>query len=432
MDNTNLSADELLEQAKSSAKLQDVAMSRGYLKQYLTRQHALTWLARVSPDTNEALTAAELALCLDPRDEVAQRAIAAVGGRSNGTLDRRPERHELSTKISLITGMTLAQARATNWPFENTHRPIGELLDSNIKTLKDVLWAYTIANKPELREATRTILLTHLLGAETEHPPKPLQVISGSRYSEQEERRAAVIASFLAGVCLTFCGLLVITGISIFFIAMPLVLKLLTYPLIGLTWRLFHLTEQRIKRAESFRVGRWGEEKIVEQLRAMLDDRWTLIRNFIYPGRKGGDIDLILIGPAGVWVFEVKAYAGKVRNIGDSWERLTKRGWKKLDVHPGHQARTNAVGLKQFLESKELKPGYVQAVVLWASSEASDAEQKGSITAESPQTPIWTTDNLAPQIEDLSLAPAKLAAPLAAQIVDILQSTLVAAKQTTS
>lgn len=431
MDNTNLSADELLEQAKNSARQQDDAMSRGYLLQYLTRQHALTWLARVSSDTNEALTAAELALCLDPGDEVAQRAIAAVGGRSNGTLDRRPERHELSTKISLITGMTLAQARTTDWPFENIHRPIGELLDSNRKTLKDLAWAYTIANKPELREATRTILLTHLLGPETEHPPKPLRVINGSRYSEQEERRAAAVAAFLAGVCLTFCGLLVITGIGSLFIAMPLVLKLLTYPLIGLTWWLFHLMEQRIERAESFRVGRWGEEKIVEQLRAMLDDRWALIRNFVYPGRKGGDIDLILVGPPGVWVFEVKAYAGKVRTIGDTWERLTKRGWKKLDVHPGSQARTNAVGLKQFLESKELKPGYVQAVVLWASSEAADADQKGSITVESPQTPIWTTDNLAPQIEDLSLAPAKLTAPLAAQIVDMLQSTLLAAKQTT-
>ncbi|HEU5097421.1 MAG TPA: hypothetical protein VFU22_00135 [Roseiflexaceae bacterium] len=70
--------------------------------------------------------------------------------------------------------------------------------------------------------------------------------------------------------------------------------------------------------------------------------------------------------------------------------------------------------------------------LLWASSEATDADQCGTISFESPQTPIWTTDNLAPHIEDLSQASAKLADTLISQIVTVLQATLTAAEQTTS
>lgn len=111
--------------------------SRDCLRDFLTQQpaniDALLWLARVSPDPDEAVTAAELALKLDPTNEVAQRAAIAVWKRE-GTLKQPPEQAELRAVIALSTGMTLAQARSVNWRFRGTNRPIGQVLDDKAIT----------------------------------------------------------------------------------------------------------------------------------------------------------------------------------------------------------------------------------------------------------------------------------------------------------
>jgi len=56
--------------------------------------------------------------------------------------------------------------------------------------------------------------------------------------------------------------------------------------------------------------GKEAEEKVVEAL-SRLDDRFRVIRNYRYPG---GDIDVLVIGPSGVFVLEVKRVRGKVKS----------------------------------------------------------------------------------------------------------------------
>lgn len=423
MHNSNLSADELLEQAKISIKNQDNLTARNYLRDYLTRQHSLIWLAHVSSDNNEALTAAELALCLNPDDEVAKRAIATVGGRANATLIQQKGRHELSAKIFVATGMTLGQARATNWPFENIHRPIGELLDDHTKTLKDLAWAFTIAKTPTLREATRTILLTHLLGAEPEQGMRPVRVIDGSRYNERRERSAISLAGLSAGAAITLFGVALILGVVNFWQPLPLLLVLIIYLLLVVSWLLGWQLNRSVQEARNFQVGRWGEEKIVEQLRAILDDRWTIVRNVVWGGRTGGDIDLVLLGPGGILAFEVKTYAGAVRNIGDTWERQTKRGWQTLQTHPGKQARRNAAALQGFLKAHNIAVDWVQPVVLWASSK-DNADQQGQLVVENPKTPVLKIEML--DIHNLELVQhgRTLSNELVTQIAELLRETV--------
>jgi hypothetical protein len=70
-------ADALLEQARSVAQSNNAA-SADCLRQYLAREHVLTWLASVTQNPTEALAAAKLAVCLDPEDEVAWQVIATV------------------------------------------------------------------------------------------------------------------------------------------------------------------------------------------------------------------------------------------------------------------------------------------------------------------------------------------------------------------
>src|SRR5689334_4311207 len=97
--------------------------SRHILRTFLQRDpanvEALLWLAKVSQTEREALAAAELALALQPNNEIAQRAVVAVTQRL-GNKAQPP-----ALDVLRVTGMTVVQARAINWPFRGLHRPVG-------------------------------------------------------------------------------------------------------------------------------------------------------------------------------------------------------------------------------------------------------------------------------------------------------------------
>lgn len=150
---------------------------------------------------------------------------------------------------------------------------------------------------------------------------------------------------------------------------------------------------------ENYRNGRWGEEKIIEQLRIYLDGAWTVYHSFEWPGGEGGDIDLILVGSKGVWALEVKAYSGLIVNEYDTWTR--KGSFNGLPSHPGKQARGNAKRLQRLLDSKGVKIRYVEPVVAWAKSEQDPLEEKGSLIVNSPDTPVWKLDHFEKGIEQL-------------------------------
>ncbi|GAB4211727.1 MAG: hypothetical protein OHK0022_46600 [Roseiflexaceae bacterium] len=456
--------DELLEQARASARQNDHAASRELLRQYLTRQHALTWLARVTTDPEEARAAALLALRLNPDDEIAQRALASVGQPAEPStasittdegpaltealapvevptpaeapaLTETPPLAEPPASITFVTGLTLAEARATIWPFEGRNRTIGDLLDSGAKTLKDIAWAYTAKVSAQVRVACKTILLAELLDQEPAQLPRPLRVIGGSRYTEEQERKALWGMGALSGAMVALCTLCLVVALASIAVLLnglfnrnfpPLAILglVVLYSLIGVMLVLFIPLQRRTERARSFRVGRWGEERIVEQLRGLLDGRWTLLRNVVVPGRAGGDIDLVLVGPPGVWALEVKAYRGLVRNRGDRWERKSRRGWARLAVHPGKQARSSATRLQGLLERGGLKLAWVHPAVIWASSAAPDAEQPGQLLAEAPQTPVWQADHLAASIDALRNHPARLDEAQVDQVVAVVQAAV--------
>jgi hypothetical protein len=64
-----------------------------------------------------------------------------------------------------------------------------------------------------------------------------------------------------------------------------------------------------------------GEERVVNVLAGQLDDSYLLIRHYRLPGDPY-DLDLILIGPAGVWQFEILHFTGLVK---------TDSGWMYWD-----------------------------------------------------------------------------------------------------
>lgn len=78
-------------------------------------------------------------------------------------------------------------------------------------------------------------------------------------------------------------------------------------------------------REDSIRAGRDAEYRVAAELGRVLDDDWVLLRG--YRNRRG-EIDGLLLGPAGLLAYEVKYHNGTVYISGDEWqsERFDKYG----------------------------------------------------------------------------------------------------------
>lgn len=64
--------------------------------------------------------------------------------------------------------------------------------------------------------------------------------------------------------------------------------------------------------------GTEGEDAVLHALRG-LPDAYTAVASFVAPGTRQGDIDLLILGPAGVLVVEIKSYTGRYACHGDAW-----------------------------------------------------------------------------------------------------------------
>src|SRR5260370_29154948 len=91
--------------------------------------------------------------------------------------------------------------------------------------------------------------------------------------------------------------------------------------------------------AGNIRKGLEGEQSVASEL-SYLNDEFLLLNDVMLPGGRG-NIDHILIGPTGVFVFETKNYSGKYVCYGDRWYLQGKR--EKYDVSSvSIQAKNNA------------------------------------------------------------------------------------------
>ena len=74
--------------------------------------------------------------------------------------------------------------------------------------------------------------------------------------------------------------------------------------------------------------GTEGEDAVLHALRG-LPDAYTAIANFVAPGTRQGDLDLLVLGPAGVLVIEIKSYTGRYTCHGDSWFAIHMDGTRQ-------------------------------------------------------------------------------------------------------
>jgi len=182
------------------------------------------------------------------------------------------------------------------------------------------------------------------------------------------------------------------TGVIALIVAVVILLALSVGGLLLFNFLVERLMRKFDEQVAAYRKGQEGEERTVEVLRRNLDGNWNLFRNVTLPGQRN-DIDLVLVGPPGVWALEVKTLAGRYRNIGDRWEFQAGGRWKSLGQNPSLQAQRNARQLANFLRADGIRQ-WVEAAVVWASPES-------SLLVEDPLVAVWPFDRLPEELGNL-------------------------------
>jgi len=90
------------------------------------------------------------------------------------------------------------------------------------------------------------------------------------------------------------------------------------------------LVAKGVKEAWPFWSGHCGETSVRKAL-AKLGPEYVCVTNFVATPSRPGDMDLILFGPFGILIIEVKAYSQPVRCHGEKWSIMKGNGsWKSV------------------------------------------------------------------------------------------------------
>ncbi|MBN1873910.1 MAG: NERD domain-containing protein [Anaerolineae bacterium] len=347
-------------------------------------------------------------------------------------------------------GMSLGQARLISWPYRRLNRPLGELVDMGTVHVKDLRRASWFAKDARLREAARLLLpaATKFRNAQKQKKTKQVQVprpvqgqprqpkskpvpstVSESPVESEQNnngarsqtRRMPIIqgADYLTDqIQRRYQGQLILTAISlvvlflglsgVFYIAVRALIRaeglplwiwpsilVLILPLFWVADRMMELWQEE----QNFRQGHEGEIKVARVLRQGLGGDWVLFRNLQIPGRKQ-DIDMILLGPPGIFALEIKTYSGMYVYHKSEWLRHSMTGWRKMHHNPGKQCRAGAGMLHQYITDTLGHSFWVEPRLVWVGT--------GTLKLESPEVFVWFMDTLLQETDRLRNLPLAL------------------------
>ncbi len=343
------------------------------------------------------------------------------------------------------TAMTVEDARLTAWPFRRLNQSLGALVEAGTVTEKDLRRAAWFAGDARVREAARLLLptamarrrkrakkpksttlsekertLTSSSAAQSDDrnaqyvqggaryqpsPARPMPIIEGADYLVQQIRRrrmthlvllavGALLLLIVFGVLAYGVGrgLLHLGSLQLWFAA-PLLLSL---ALLLWLWQYIH---ELLEELRYFQQGQQGEIMAARLLRQGLNGLWILFRNVRLPGQHE-DIDLVLLGPPGIFAVEVKAYSGHYAYRGQFWFQRAVVGWHRLRRNPGKQARANAGQLHAYIAHTLGRDIWVEPRVLWAGS--------GKLDLRQPEVYVWMLGRLSEETERLRNLPGQV------------------------
>lgn len=318
------------------------------------------------------------------------------------------------------TTLTLAQARAVRWNRPHHERTIGDLLDEGILSHNDIVWGAEKAYRSDLRAACQVILAAHKrppaaatrttrtdtnpsapsaarppapfptidkkpVTTQSAHPPAAPprygpRVIQASDYlsEKKEEHFGLTMYGSGMGVMMIIYG--IASAISALAKGQPIDWVSIIGFLAGLCivgWYIY----QNGRRWRIVHLGLEGEQRIVDLLRNALDSRWTIYRNLKLPNRVA-DLDLVLVGPGGVWAVQVKAFRPAVRYAGGQWQYRASRAWRTIDPRQNPaKVAGQAAQLSQFLAKHGIQRWVETAIAL--------AEPVPERDVQDSAIPVW-------------------------------------------
>lgn len=329
------------------------------------------------------------------------------------------------TAVEGAPPLSLEEARRVRWQVK-PYEPMGRMLDEGRLTRKDLTWAIERAYRDDVRHAARRLLieLDSAPVAATAQGIEPVaaprhgpQVIAASEYLEDLQETSFGLVAFGFGLAfITFFWLVVnlirqvLTGSSLG-VAATVVALLASLGIIlpyirkhGRAWR-------------NARQGRKGEERVLDALRESLDSRWTIYRNLQLPDHKA-DLDLVLVGPGGVWCVQVKAYNALLRHHNGRWETRRGKGWRPCDpsFDPERAVTRQALKLHAFLGGAGVDRFVERAIAL------AEGVPAGAVAA-SP-IPVWLPFNIRERAAALS-ARAPMSEAERAKVNELLKRRVV-------
>ena len=145
--------------------------------------------------------------------------------------------------------------------------------------------------------------------------------------------------------------------------------------------------------------GTGGEDAVLHTLR-VLGDAYGVVTSFVVPGTRQGDTDLLVLGPAGILVVEVKSYTGHCACHGDAWFAVHADGARQpLRGSVSRQVKRGRKALAHFLVDCEVSVP-VHAVAVFRSGVRLDLFH--------PTVPVVLQDALPDFVRALPPAPQPL------------------------
>lgn len=272
---------------------------------------------------------------------------------------------------TLAVTISYEQARRVIWPFRRLNRPIGALFDEGVIAPRDLGWASLAPNLDiQIKEAARTILAHHWSTnyTHTSSQQSGPNVVYGSKYLQRMERAHFGAALGLLGFTVGLLVHPVLNTINYVLTKGATLAQLIVVVLLFAAgaWLAFREVSRYLRISRNYTEGKEGENAVAERMLAVLDGRWTIFRNWKMPGRRD-DIDIILVGPGGVFAIEVKTYSSGVRMnsspVDSGRKGMLFTRWTGVRRSPNSQSVGNAVRLRELLNQKGVHVGWVAAVL---------------------------------------------------------------------
>ena len=147
-----------------------------------------------------------------------------------------------------------------------------------------------------------------------------------------------------------------------------------------------------------YQRGAEGEEAVLQALRG-LPEGYAAITNFVAPGTRQGDTDLLILGPGGILVVEVKSYVGHYACHGDAWSAIHADGSRQpLRSSVSRQLKRSRKAISHYLVDCDVSAP-VHAVAVFRPGVVLDLDH--------PTVPVRRQDELREYV--LNLPPASSA-----------------------